>query len=88
MAVIKAARKSIRQNKRRRATNTIYRDKMKDLIKQIRFLISEKKNDEAEKMLPQVYKILDKSAKVGVIKKNTASRRKSRLTKLIAKKIN
>jgi ribosomal protein S20 len=30
--------------------------------------------------LPQIYKALDKAAKVGVIKKNTASRKKSRLT--------
>jgi small subunit ribosomal protein S20 len=41
--------------------------------------------EEAKKLLPQVYKILDKAAKVGVIKKNTAARKKSRITKLITK---
>ena len=34
-------------------------------------------------LLPKVYKALDKAAKVGVIKKNTASRKKSRVSKLI-----
>ena len=86
MAITKSARKSIRKNKKRRANNIVYKDKMKDLIKKVRVLASEKKNEEAEKMLPQVYKILDKSAKVGIIKKNTASRRKARLTKLVTKK--
>lgn len=45
-----------------------------------------KKNDEAKKLLPEIYSILDKAAKVGVIKKNNASRRKGRLTKLIDKR--
>lgn len=41
--------------------------------------------EEAKKLLPQVYKVLDKAAKIGLIKKNTASRNKSRITKLISK---
>jgi len=39
----------------------------------------------AKKLLPQVYKLLDKAAKTGLIKKNTAARKKSRITKLINK---
>jgi len=46
-------------------------------------LVSQNKIKEAKNLLPQVYKTLDKAAKVGVIKKNTAARKKSRLTKLI-----
>ena len=45
------------------------------------------KEYEAKKLLPAIYQALDKAAKVGVIKKNNASRRKSRLTKLIDKKV-
>ena len=41
--------------------------------------------EEARKLLPRVYKLLDKAAKTGLIKKNTASRKKSRITKLISK---
>jgi len=39
--------------------------------------------EEAKKILPQVYKLIDKAAKVGVIKKNTAARKKSKIAKLI-----
>ena len=85
MPITKSAKKALRQNVRRKARNLVYRKKMKDLIKKVRSLVSEKKIEEAKKLLPQVYKILDKSAKVGVIKKNTASRKKSRITKFITR---
>ncbi len=87
MAITKSAKKAIRQNARRKARNLIYKNKIKALIKEVRSLVLEKKKEEAKKLLPQVYKILDKAAKVGVIKKNAAARKKSRLTKLISKKI-
>jgi len=58
---------------------------MKAIIKKVRGLVLEKKIEEAKKLLPEVYKILDKGAKVGVIKKNTAARKKSRITKLVNK---
>ena len=56
---------------------------MKDLLKQVKGLVSEKKVDEAKNLLPQLSKALDKAAKIGVIKKNTASRRKSRIAKAL-----
>jgi len=56
---------------------------MKGLIKEVRKLALEKKVEEAKKLLPQIYKALDKAAKTRVIKKNTASRKKSRITKLL-----
>lgn len=61
----------------------IYLNKMKKLVKEVRFFVSQKKINEAEELLPKVYQILDKAAKAGVIKKNNASRKKSQLTKLI-----
>ncbi len=85
MPITKSAKKALRQNVKRKSRNLVYRKKMKDLIKKVRSLVSEKKIEEAKKLLPQVYKILDKSAKVGVIKKNTASRKKSRITKFITR---
>ena len=86
MALIKAAKKSIRQSARRKKQNTIYKDKIKKTIKEFLGLVSEKKITEAKKLLPEIYRALDKAAKVGVVKKNNASRRKSRLTKLVDKK--
>jgi small subunit ribosomal protein S20 len=84
MPITKSAKKALRQNVKRRAQNVSYTKKMKGLINEIRALILAKKVEEAKKLLPQVYKILDKSAKENVIKKNTASRKKSRLAKAIS----
>jgi len=53
------------------------------LIKQEEKLVGQKNLEEAQKLLPQLYKALDKAASRGVIKKNTAARKKSRLTKLL-----
>lgn len=85
MAIIKSAKKAIRQNKRRRVQNLVYKNKIKNLIKEVRALVLAKKIKKAKDLLPAVYEALDKSAKVGVIKKNTASRKKSRIAKLIDK---
>lgn len=85
MAITKSAKKAWRQNLRRRAGNLVYKTKIKKALKELRSLIDGKKTEEAKNLLPQVFKILDKSAKVGVIKKNTASRKKSRLAKMLAK---
>lgn len=83
MAITKSAKKAIRQNKTRRARNLVYINKMKKLIKETRAFVMQKKNKEAKELLPKVYQILDKAAKVGIIKKNNASRKKSRITRFI-----
>ena len=85
MAIIKSAKKALRQSIKKRARNLIYINKIKILVKEARLLVAQKKAKEAKDILPQIYKIFDKAAKVGIIKKNTASRKKSRITKLIAK---
>ncbi len=85
MPITKSAKKALRQNVRRKAGNLVYKNKIKDLLKEVKALVSEKKLKEAKDLLPQIYKALDKAAKVGVIKKNAASRKKSRITKLINK---
>ena len=87
MAITKSAKKAIRQSSARKEHNIVYKNKIKVLVKEARALVSAKKMAEAKKLLPEIYKALDKAAKVGVIKKNNASRRKSRLTKLVDKKI-
>ena len=85
MPITKSAKKALRQSLRRRARNIQKKKKLKDLLKEVQNLISQKKIGEAKKLLPQVYKLLDKAAKTGLIKENTAARKKSRITKLIAK---
>lgn len=87
MPITKSAKKALRQNKRRAIRNVKKKRKIKDLIKKVKKLISENKVQEAKKLLPEIYKSLDKAAKTKVIKKNTASRKKSRITKAIIKQI-
>lgn len=85
MPITKAAKKALRQSKKRRARNVRRKNAFKDIIKNIRKLALENKKEEALKLLPKAYKALDKAAKTGVIEKNTAARKKSRLTKLVDK---
>ncbi len=85
MPIKNAAKKALRQSFRRQRINDHYERKIKSLIKEVRALVLQKKAKEAKNLLPDIYQILDKAAKVGTIKKNNASRRKSRLTKLISK---
>ncbi len=85
MPIKKAAKKALRQSFKRQSRNLGYENKIKSLIKKARALVIQKKIKEAKALLPQIYKVLDKAAKVNVIKKNAASRKKSRITKLISK---
>jgi len=83
MAITKSAKKRIRSSERKRVFNLRRLRTMKDNISAFLKDIKEKKTDDAEKKLPGVYKSIDKAAKRGVIKKNTAARKKSRLTKKV-----
>lgn len=85
MAITKSAQKSLRQSLRRRKQNLVAKTKMKETLKEFRKLVAGKKTSEALQLLAGVYKALDKSAKVGIIKKNKADRLKSRLTLLLNK---
>ncbi len=85
MAITKSAKKAIRQTKARRQRNLIYINKMKSILKDVKTFVAKKMTKEAKEMLPKVYEILDKAAKVGIIKKNNASRRKSRIAKAIGR---
>ena len=80
-----SARKSVRQSKTRRVRNVKRKQTLKILLKKVRLLISEKKAKEVKALMPEIQKILDKSAKTHIIKKNKASRTKSRIEKAIAK---
>jgi small subunit ribosomal protein S20 len=85
MAITKSAKKAFRQSQRRRAKNIQKMRKLRSLLKEVTALISQNKDKEAKKLLPQVYKLLDKATKTGLIKKNAASRKKSRITRSITK---
>jgi len=89
MPITKSAKKALRQSLKKRTRNILKMKKLKSLLKEVKTLVTRvqaKREDEAKKLLPQVYKLLDKAAKTGLIKKNTADKKKSRITKLISKK--
>jgi small subunit ribosomal protein S20 len=83
MPITKSAKKALRQSQKRRTHNIQKRKTIKELVKNIKKLVAEKKNSEAKALLPQVYKLLDKAAKTNLVKKNTSDRKKSRITKMI-----
>lgn len=83
MPITKGAKKAIRASAKKRLFNLKRKDEMKDVIKTFKKLVSEKKKDEASKLVPTAYKAIDKAAKRGVIKKNTASRKKSGIARLL-----
>ena len=56
---------------------------MRATVKKVRELSSSNQKAEATTLLPTLYKNIDKAAKKGVIKKNNASRKKARLTKML-----
>jgi len=85
MPITKSAKKALRQNVRGKIRNLKRKNAMKSLVKQTRKLAEAQQQQEAIKLLPKLYQAIDKAAKRGIIKKNTASRKKSRLTKLLQK---
>ena len=85
MPITKSAKKALRQNKTRRIRNNRKIVAYKASVKDFRKLVTAGKKDEAKKMLPKVYQILDKATKSGVIKKNKASRLKSKTSLLLSK---
>ncbi len=85
MPIIKSAKKALRQNQRRNKRNIARKQRIKKVFKEIQKLVIEKKQKEAKALLSNFYKVLDKAVKTGLMKKNTAGRRKSRITQLINK---
>ncbi len=86
MPITSSAKKALRASKNKRVFNLRRKDEMQSKIKEYRRLITAKKLKEAEKLLPQLQKAIDKAHKKGVIKGNTAARKKSKLMKKLAVK--
>ncbi len=83
MANHPSAVKRHRQSQRRRLTNQMNRHKLKTQMKKLRTAITGGKAADAKTLLPATLSVIDRSVQRGVIKKNTARRYKSRLTKRV-----
>jgi small subunit ribosomal protein S20 len=81
----KSAAKAMRQSLRRKARNLKVKDTFKSAVKEVRKLVADGKKSEAMQAMAKAMSALDKATKKNVIKKNTASRKKSRLAKALAK---
>jgi small subunit ribosomal protein S20 len=84
LANIKSAIKRNKQNERRRVRNRIYRGKARTFIAKARVAINDKDAEKAKAATLEAISALDKAAQKGVIHKNNAARRKSRLMKRLA----
>ena len=85
MAITQSAKKAHRASLNKRVFNLRRKRALNDSTKEVKKLIAEGKGKDAAASLSAAYKAIDKAAKRGVIKKNTAARKKSRLAKALAK---
>ncbi len=80
MPITKGAEKANRQSKRKRIYNIRRKNVMADVVKSVEKAVVAGDSAKAKELLPKAYQAIDKAAKRGVIKDNTAARKKSRLT--------
>jgi len=85
MPITMSAKKALRNSGRKRGFNMAKKELINKTVKKLKKLVNEKKTKEAKAMLPEIQKVLDKAVKTGLLKLNTASRTKSRLSKMVKK---
>jgi len=84
LANIKSQIKRNKQNEKRRLRNRVYSGGARTYVKKARIAIGEGGAEEARTAVLQAVSTLDKAAEKGIIHKNNAARRKSRLMKRLA----
>ncbi len=83
MPNIKSAKKRVLTNKRKEEENVLVESRMKNSIKKLEKLVKNGSKEESVKELSNTLKNIDKAENIGLIKKNNAGRKKSRLTKMV-----
>ena len=83
MAITRSAKKALRVSKRKRVFNSARKDAVSKSVKALKKLIIDKKYKEAVLAMRLVQKALDKAVKEKTLKANTASRKKSRFSKMV-----
>ncbi|MBL8295358.1 MAG: 30S ribosomal protein S20 [Bryobacterales bacterium] len=74
-----SALKAARQIERRTEINRVRRTRVRNQIRAMRRALEKKDLQSATQLLPVTFSLVDRAAKWGIIKKNTAARYKSRL---------
>ena len=85
MANTISAQKRVRITERRNAVNGTRKTRLRHQIRKMRRLLETNDATGATAAIPQTYSLIDRAAKWGIIKRNTAARYKSRLTARLAK---
>ncbi len=85
MANTVSSLKRVRMTERRTTINRMRKSRLRHQIRAMRRLLDQKDSSGATKMLPVTFSLVDRAAKWGIIKKNTAARYKSRLTLRVRK---
>lgn len=85
MANIKSSKKRILTAERNRLRNVAMKSSIKTAVKKVLELSTGEDKEALDAALASVYKLCDKAVSKGVLHKNTAARKKSRLTKAINK---
>lgn len=85
MPIKQSAKKYMRASEKRRTQNIKQKKNFREAVKKVHELAKAGNPAEAKENFVAAQKAIDKAAKIGVIKKNTAARKKSRLAKMINK---
>ena len=85
MANIKSAKKRVLIAEQNRQKNTAFKTSIKTAIKSALALAEGKDKDALSTAISKVYQLCDKAVSKGILHKNTAARKKSRLTLAIKK---
>ena len=80
MANIKSAKKRVLVAEANRQKNVAFKTSIKTAIKKVLELAQGKDKDALNKAISRVYQLCDKAVVKGILHKNTAARKKSRLT--------
>ncbi len=81
MPITKGAKKAHRQSLRKKAANDRISKQYKEISKSV-IKLSKTDKAEAKKLVPKAQAAIDKATKKGLLKKNTASRKKALLSKM------
>ncbi len=80
MPITRSAKRAVRVSTRKKAVNDRNKKAVKESIKTVEKTVATK--GDTKKILSSAFSAIDKAAKRGVISKNTAARRKSRLSRI------
>ena len=83
MANTYSALKRVRETERRTEFNRKNKSRLRHQIRAMRRALTEKDAAKAGALLPETFSLIDRAAKTGIIKKNTAARYKSNLHKRV-----